>query len=102
MRASDPTRTDAGPMIELHQAWPRPSRPRPVVIIGAGAIVRTAHLPAYRRLAVPVAGLFDVRADAAHYTARAFDVPCVCGSLAEAAATADAIFDVAVPGHQIV
>ena len=34
--------------------------PRPIVIIGAGAIVRTAHLPVYRRLGFPVAGLFDI------------------------------------------
>src|SRR5207342_3263498 len=33
---------------DLSQAWPRPAHPRPIVIIGAGAIVRTAHLPAYR------------------------------------------------------
>jgi predicted dehydrogenase len=101
MQASDPTRTDAGAMTELRQAWPRPARPRPVVIVGAGAIVRTAHLPAYRRIGVPVAGLFDVRQTAAHDTARTFDVPHVFGSLAEAAATAGAIFDVAVPGNQI-
>ena len=45
---------------ELTQAWPRPSHPRPIVIIGAGAIVRTAHLPVYRRLGYPIAGIFDI------------------------------------------
>lgn len=88
-------------MAALRQAWPRPLRPRPIVIVGAGAIVRTAHLPAYRRLGLPVAGLFDIRIDAARDTARAFDVASVFGSMVEAAATADAIFDVAVPGNQI-
>ena len=44
-------------MTDLRQAWPPPSTPRPIVVIGAGAIVRTAHLPAYRRLGLPVAGL---------------------------------------------
>jgi len=86
---------------DLRQAWPQPSTPRPIVIIGAGAIVRTAHLPAYRRLDLPVAGIFDIRADAAQETARAFDVPVVFRNLDEAAARADAVFDLAVPGDQI-
>ena len=88
-------------MRDLLQAWPRPRRPRPIVVIGAGAIVRTAHLPAYRRLGLPVAGIFDIRADAAQNTARAFDVPVVFRNLDEAAARADAVFDLAVPGDRI-
>jgi predicted dehydrogenase len=87
--------------MQLRQAWEPPTRPRPIVIIGAGAIVRTCHLPAYRRLGLPVAGLFDLRPDAAHETAAAFGVPVVHSSLREAAATAGAVFDVAVPGHQV-
>src|SRR5262245_62483441 len=88
-------------MTDLPQAWPAPSHPRPIIVIGAGAIVRTAHLPAYRRLGLPVAGLFDIRADTARDTARAFEVPRVFASLADAASTADAVFDLAVPGGQI-
>ena len=45
-------------MTDLRQAWDAPSRPRPIIIIGAGGVVRTAHLPAYQRLRLPVAGLF--------------------------------------------
>jgi predicted dehydrogenase len=78
-----------------------PSRPRPIVIIGAGGIVRTAHLPVYRRLKFPVAGVFDINSDASHEAARCFNVPKVFTSLAEAAALPDAVFDVAVPGDQI-
>src|SRR5262245_31673076 len=88
-------------MPHLRQAWPIPSHPRPIVIIGAGAIVRTAHLPAYQRLGFPIAGIFDLRPDAARETARAFAVPSVFASLDEAAARRDAVFDVAVPGDQI-
>src|SRR4029453_3825752 len=87
-------------MTDLRQAWPLPSRPRPTVIIGAGAIVRSAHLPAYRHLGFPVAGLFDIRPDAARETAAQFAVPAVFPTLADAAAVADAVFDVAVPGDQ--
>src|SRR6476660_8108879 len=88
-------------MMELRQSWPVPSRPRPIVLVGAGAIVRTAHLPAYRRLGLPVAGLFDIRDAAARGTAAQFVVPTVFGTLAEASAVKDAVFDVAVPGDQI-
>ncbi len=89
-------------MTELMQAWPRPSRPRPIVMIGAGAIVRTAHLPAYRRLDFPVAGLFDIRPEQARATADAFGVSRVYPTLEDAARVADTVFDVAVPGDQIV
>lgn len=88
-------------MIELRQAWSVPSRPRPIVIIGAGGIIRTAHLPVYRRLKFPVAGLFDINPDAAHRTAAQFGVDQVFPMLADAAAMPGAIFDVAVPGDQI-
>ena len=87
--------------IQLRQAWSVPSRPRPIVVIGAGGIVRTAHLPVYQRLNFPVAGLFDINADASNETARRFGVTRVFTSMAEAAAAPDAVFDVAVPGDQI-
>jgi predicted dehydrogenase len=88
-------------MTDLLQAWPRPSRPRPIVLIGAGAIVRTAHLPAYQALGFPIAGLFDVQADAARATAQEFGVTTVFPSLAAAAAFPGAVYDLAVPGDQI-
>src|SRR5262245_43792303 len=88
-------------MLELRQAWPAPSHPRPIVMIGAGAIVRTAHLPAYRRLGLPVVGIFDIKREAARETAAAFKVPSVFNTLDEAAGRTDAVFDVAVPGDQI-
>jgi predicted dehydrogenase len=88
---------------ELRQRWPVPSRPLPIVIIGAGAIVRTAHLPAYQRLGFTIAGTFDVRHDTAHETARQFGLDRVFDSLDEASAAGAgrALFDVAVPGDQI-
>jgi len=88
-------------LTDLRQAWGVPSRPRPIVIIGAGGIVRTAHLPVYQRLNFPVAGIYDVRADASRETARRFGVPTVFTSLAEAVTSPDAVFDLAVPGDQI-
>lgn len=88
-------------MTHLRQAWAVPSRPRPIVIIGAGGVVRTAHLPAYQRLKFPIAGLYDINPHASNETARRFGVQKVFASLAEAAAAPDAVFDLAVPGDQI-
>jgi predicted dehydrogenase len=88
-------------MTDLRQSWPLPSRPRPIVIVGAGAIVRTAHLPAYQRVGFPVAGLFDTNIAAARETSAQFNGPAVFSTLAEAAASKDAVFDVAVPGDRI-
>jgi predicted dehydrogenase len=83
-------------MSQLQQAWPLPSAPRPIVIIGTGGIVKDAHLPAYDKAGFELAGLYDpdmVRADT---LAREWGGLRVFGSLAEAAA-ADAVFDVAAP-----
>lgn len=80
----------------LRQAWPMPSAPRPIVIIGAGGIVKDAHLPAYRKAGFAVAGLFDTDRDRAAALAAEWGVPAVFDSL-EDAARADAVFDVAAP-----
>jgi predicted dehydrogenase len=89
-------------MTDLTQAWPRPSRPLPIAIIGAGAIVRTAHLPVYRRLGFPVAGIYDINCEAARQTAQMFSVDRVFHSLDEACSLDGAVYDLAVPGDQIV
>jgi predicted dehydrogenase len=89
-------------MRELQQAWPRPAHPRPIVFIGAGAIVRTAHLPAYARLGFPVAGFFDVDPAQARQTAAAVPSAAVFPTLEAASASPGAVFDVAVPGDQVV
>ena len=83
------------------QAWPRSSRPRPIVVIGAGGIVRTAHLPTYRTLDFPVAGVYDTRLDTANAVAAEFSIPRVFPTLESAAAADHAIFDIAVPGDQV-
>ena len=71
------------------------------MVVGAGGIVRTSHLPAYQRLGYPIAGLFDVSHEAARLTASMFDVPEVFSSLDAAAAVDGAVFDLAVPADQI-
>jgi predicted dehydrogenase len=83
------------------QRWSLPSHPRPIVVIGAGGIVRSAHLPAYARLGYPVAGLYDINPAAAQSTAAAFGVTHVFPSLEAACDVPEAVFDLAVPGDQI-
>ena len=92
--------TAAVSLDSLNQRWPVPSSPRPIVVIGAGSIVRDAHLPIYARLKLPVAGIFDINPAAAAERAKQFKVPRVFDTL-EAAFATDAVFDVAVPPHQI-
>jgi predicted dehydrogenase len=87
-------------MSPVTQSWPRPSAPRPIVIIGAGSIVQTAHLPVYRAMQFPVAGIFDIRREVAVQTAEAFAVPAVYETLEEACASPGVVFDVAVPGDR--
>jgi predicted dehydrogenase len=91
----------ADPLTDLVQAWPRPSRPAPIVIIGTGGIVRTAHLPVYRRLAYPVAGLYDIDPEAAVAAAAEFGIPTIFPTLEAACAAPNVIFDVAVPPGQV-
>ena len=81
---------------ELRQSWPRPSRPRPIAIIGAGGIVNDAHLPAYRKAGFPVAGIFDINPERARTVAAKWDVP-VFRSLEEAMAADGVVFDLATP-----
>ena len=89
------------PIAELREQWPLPSAPRPIVLIGAGSIVRDAHLPVYARLGFPVAGIFDVDVGAARERASSFEIARVFESLDDALATPDVVFDVAVPPQHI-
>lgn len=79
----------------LRQAWAMPSRPRPIVVIGAGGIVQDAHMPAYRRAGFPVLGVHDIDAGRAAALAARWGITCFA-TLAEAAAQ-DAVFDLATP-----
>jgi predicted dehydrogenase len=80
----------------LRQSWPKPSAPRPIVIIGAGGIVNDAHLPAYRLANLPVAGVFDIDRDKATALATKWDIPAFA-TLEEAIATPGAVYDLALP-----
>jgi len=36
-----------------------PENPAPIIVIGAGGIVKDAHLPAYRKAGFQVQGIYD-------------------------------------------
>jgi predicted dehydrogenase len=91
-------------------APPRPKRPLPIVILGAGGIVRAAHLPAYAKAGFPIVAIADnvpgkaptlaaeiSRSGAGSDVVRGFD------SVEEVVrfAPANAVFDVAVPASEI-
>ncbi|WP_462254604.1 Gfo/Idh/MocA family protein [Ferruginibacter sp.] len=76
----------------------------PIYIIGAGGIVNTAHLPAYKIAGFNAQGIYDIDTAKAVATAAKFNLPKVFASVAEmiAHAPANAVFDVAVPGSQTI
>jgi len=78
---------------------PVPSALRPIFLVGAGSIVRDAHLPAYRQVGYRVAGVFDLD------RARASEVAATAGAkaygslaaLVEAAEADGGVYDLALP-----
>ena len=83
------------------QAWPMPRKPRKIVFIGAGGIVRAAHLPAYRTCGFEIAGVYDVRSSSANSLAKDGGIARVFDSIADAARERQVVFDIAVPADQI-
>ena len=82
---------------DLQQRWPPATAPRPIVVVGAGSIVRDAHLPVYRRLGYPVAAIFDIDPAASRARADAFGIPRVFDSLDETVTADGVVFDIALP-----
>ncbi|GGF23528.1 Gfo/Idh/MocA family protein [Echinicola rosea] len=74
-----------------------------IQLIGAGGIVKDAHLPAYKIAGYEVEGIFDLNKEKATALANAFGIPTVFSSLEELVTKAgqDTIFDVAVPGSAV-
>src|SRR5271154_1867490 len=82
---------------------PLPKTPRPIVILGAGGIIRAAHLPAYAKANFPVIAVADPISGKAAELAAEKGIGYAFNSVGEAIrfAPRDAIFDVAVPATQI-
>ena len=65
-----------------------PQSSMPIIIIGAGGIVRDAHLPAYRKAGFKVAGITNRNKEKAIELASEFNIPNVYDSVADAVADA--------------
>lgn len=89
--------------ISLMQSWPSPSKPKPITLIGAGGIVRDAHLPAYRKAALPVAGIVDTDAQRSRTLAEEWNIPTVHPTLQDAVESGgtDTVYDIATPPDAI-
>lgn len=81
-----------------------PNDPRPIVILGAGGIVRDAHLPAYAKAGFTVASLCDRDLDRANGLAEQYGIAGVHDSIeaAVADAPAGAVFDIALVPDQFI
>jgi predicted dehydrogenase len=83
----------------------RPSQPLPIVLIGAGGIVRAAHLPAYRKAGFPVAAIVDPEVSKAQELAQSFGIPVAEASLEAALVKiqpgTSIIFDIAAPAKHL-
>ncbi|MDN5202157.1 Gfo/Idh/MocA family oxidoreductase [Fulvivirgaceae bacterium BMA10] len=82
-----------------------PKELKPVVIIGAGGIVKDAHLPAYKKAGIKVIGIYDLQYDRSIAVAKEFDITKSCETLEELIQIAienKAVFDLAVPASAIV
>lgn len=89
--------------MSLKQSWPLPSNPKPIVIIGAGGIVRDAHLPAYEKAGLPVKGVFDLDRQRASSLAADWKLEAVYDDLQSAVSKngTQVVYDLATPPHVI-
>ena len=88
----------------MQQSWALPANPKPIVLVGAGGIVRDAHLPAYRKAGFEVCGVFDTDAGQSTSLAKDWNIPTVFDSFENAVKKSgtDVIYDLAIPPHAIV
>ena len=83
-------------MIELNQTWPMPEKALPIVIFGAGSIVKDAHLPAYINSGFKVLGLYDPDLEKAKKLAQPYSIKTFL-TAKEAADQENVVFDLATP-----
>lgn len=82
--------------VQLRTASPK--KPVPIIIIGAGGIVRDAHLPAYKAAGLEVFGIVNRTLSKAQTLADDFGVPNVFSTIesAVAAAPKEVVYDMAL------
>ena len=83
--------------INLKQKWDKPSNALPILFIGAGGIIRNAHIPAYNKLGLDIDGVYDLNNENAKTLAKDFNLKNIYNSLDEALSKENVVFDIAVP-----
>jgi predicted dehydrogenase len=75
---------------------------RPIMIVGAGGIVRDAHLPAYKKAGFELAGITDLNLDKAQQLAEEFGVKCIFSDIEEAVSVLpeNTVYDLATTPDQ--
>lgn len=81
-----------------------PETRQPIIIIGAGGIVKDAHLPAYKQAGFDVYGIVNRTKSRAEKLAAEFGIPNVYDSVADAVANApeNAVYDITIMPEQYV
>jgi predicted dehydrogenase len=82
---------------------PLPKSPRPIIILGAGGVVRAAHLPAYEKAGLHVIAIADIEHGKAGSLASQHNISESFDSVTAAVryAPPDVVFDIAVPASQL-
>ncbi|MDH3650650.1 MAG: Gfo/Idh/MocA family oxidoreductase [Saprospiraceae bacterium] len=81
-----------------------PERKRPIAIIGAGGIVKDAHLPAYKKAGFEVKAIFDLDNEKTRELQKEFEIEIVCqnlDNLINIARQEGCVFDLALPPSAI-
>lgn len=90
--------------MEINYKPELPKEKRPIYIVGAGGIVKDAHLPAYKKAGFLVEGITNRTRKRAEDLAAMFNIPKVYDSAAEMIADApeNAVFDITLMPNQFV
>ena len=82
-----------------------PQKPKSIVIVGAGSIVKDCHLPAYTKAGFHVSAIYDLNLEKAGQLAQRFRIPEVCSTLdelIEIGRKEECVFDLALPASAII
>ena len=86
---------------KLKNKWDQPSKSLPIIFIGAGGIIRNAHLPSYNKLDLNIDGVYDLNSETAKNLAKDFNIKNIYKNLDDALNNEDVVFDIAVPADQL-
>ncbi len=90
-----------GDIKNLNTTLALPKKKKKIIIIGAGGIVKDAHLPAYKKGGFEVQGIYDPLMKKAFECADTFKINKVYNNIDEALNEKDVVFDIAVPPSEL-